>query len=202
MKNLSRRGMLQAVASFAPLWAGGRTATALLRFGEAGSAQAALPVCPSWEREAVRHIRRGDVTAEAYVTRLLAQCEAHQSLNLANAIDAARILEAARRSGARAPGRAARARRRAAVRGQGPDRGRGLSRHGGERSAQRVYPDAPRGRGGAPRRGRRHPDLHDVASRHGGGRRPDAPGLLAQRLVRRGAQSVRSSPDSQRQQRR
>jgi len=97
MKDLSRRHMLQAAASFAPLWAGGRTATALWRFGDAGSAQAALPVLPELgAREAVQHIKNGDVTAEAYVTRLLAQYEAHKSLNPVNAIDGARILEAAR----------------------------------------------------------------------------------------------------------
>jgi mandelamide amidase len=47
-------------------------------------------------REAVARIRSGDITAEAYVTQLLKQYYAHKDLNVANAIDGARVLEAAR----------------------------------------------------------------------------------------------------------
>lgn len=41
-------------------------------------------------------LARGDMTAEAYVSRLLNQHEAHKTLNVVAAIDPARVLEAAR----------------------------------------------------------------------------------------------------------
>jgi mandelamide amidase len=47
-------------------------------------------------REAVARIASGDVTAEAYAVALLKQYDAHKDLNVANAIDPARVLEAAR----------------------------------------------------------------------------------------------------------
>jgi Asp-tRNA(Asn)/Glu-tRNA(Gln) amidotransferase A subunit family amidase len=47
-------------------------------------------------RDAVARIRNGDITAEAYVAQLLKQYDAHKDLNVANAIDGARVLEAAR----------------------------------------------------------------------------------------------------------
>ena len=47
-------------------------------------------------REVVARITRGDVTAELYVAQLLKQYDAHKDLNVANAIDPARVLEAAR----------------------------------------------------------------------------------------------------------
>jgi mandelamide amidase len=55
---------------------------------------------PDWlemsARDAVARIRKGDITAEAYAARLLRQYDAHKDLNLVNAIDPARVLEAAR----------------------------------------------------------------------------------------------------------
>jgi mandelamide amidase len=47
-------------------------------------------------REAVARIRSGAITAESYVAQLLKQYDAHKDLNVANAIDRARVLEAAR----------------------------------------------------------------------------------------------------------
>ena len=47
-------------------------------------------------RDAVERIRSGDLSAEAYVTRLLRQNESCKALNLVNAIDAERVMEAAR----------------------------------------------------------------------------------------------------------
>ena len=47
-------------------------------------------------REAVEHIRNGDITAESYVAQLLAQYDAHRDLNVATAIEPAGVLEAAR----------------------------------------------------------------------------------------------------------
>ena len=50
----------------------------------------------SGAREAVTRIAAGDITAEAYAGQLLKQYDAHKNLNVATAIDPARVLEAAR----------------------------------------------------------------------------------------------------------
>ena len=47
-------------------------------------------------RNAAERIRSGDLSAEAYVARLLRQNETCEVLNLVNAIDAERVREAAR----------------------------------------------------------------------------------------------------------
>lgn len=47
-------------------------------------------------REAVRRIRDGDMTAESYFARLIAQCRAHASLNGIASLDEGRMLETAR----------------------------------------------------------------------------------------------------------
>lgn len=47
-------------------------------------------------REAVDHIRKGDMTAEAYVGQLLAHHDAHKDLNVFITLDRARVLEEAR----------------------------------------------------------------------------------------------------------
>ncbi|HEU4994203.1 MAG TPA: amidase family protein [Gemmatimonadaceae bacterium] len=47
-------------------------------------------------RDVVDRIRRGELKAEAYVEQLLRQYEAHQDLNVVNAIDTPRLLAAAR----------------------------------------------------------------------------------------------------------
>ena len=47
-------------------------------------------------REGVARIASGDITAESYVTQLLKGYAVHKNLNVATAIDEARVLEAAR----------------------------------------------------------------------------------------------------------
>src|SRR5688572_17264445 len=94
---VSRRRVLQAAASIVPLHIGSRVAAALARSGMAGTThQPSDELLALGAREAVARIRNGDITAEAYVAQLLKQYEAHKDLNVANAIDAARVLEAAR----------------------------------------------------------------------------------------------------------
>jgi mandelamide amidase len=94
---ISRRRVLQAAASIVPLHFRRRLATALARFGMAGTTQQlGDDLLDLGAREAVARIRSGDITAEAYVTQLLKQYYAHKDLNVANAIDGARVLEAAR----------------------------------------------------------------------------------------------------------
>jgi len=78
---ISRRRVLQAAAAIIPLRIGSRAADDLLALGA---------------REAVARIARGEMTAEAYAARLLRQFDAHKDLNVAAAIDPARVLEAAR----------------------------------------------------------------------------------------------------------
>jgi hypothetical protein len=94
---VSRRRVLQAAAAILPLSLGSRVATALARFGVADTTP---PLGDDFlelgAREAVTRIRRGDISAEAYVTLLLRQLEAHKNLNAVAAIDEARVLEAAR----------------------------------------------------------------------------------------------------------
>src|SRR5215813_1921734 len=93
----SRRRVLQAAASIVPLHFGRRLATALAGFGMAGATQQlGDELLALGAREAVERIRSGDITAEAYVARLLKHYNAHKDLNVANAIDGARVLEAAR----------------------------------------------------------------------------------------------------------
>src|SRR5262245_58692147 len=94
---VSRRRVLQAAASIVPLYFGSHVAPALAQFGMAGTTQhLGDDLLVLGAREAVARIRSGDITAEAYVTHLLKQYYAHKDLNVANAIDGARVLEAAR----------------------------------------------------------------------------------------------------------
>jgi indoleacetamide hydrolase len=96
-ESISRRGLLQAAAAVIPLHLGSHVATAVARLGmpqttpQPGSALVALGA-----REAVARIAAGDITAEAYAGQLLKQYDAHKDLNVANAIDPARVVEAAR----------------------------------------------------------------------------------------------------------
>ena len=95
--DVGRRRLLQAAAAMVPLRLGGRISAALAPFGPArATPPGADDLLELGAREAVARIRAGDITAEAYVSRLLAQYDAHRDLNVANAISATRVLEAAR----------------------------------------------------------------------------------------------------------
>src|SRR5262245_55353765 len=94
--SVSRRHLLQAVAAIVPLHVGSRIAAALEPLGHAGAMQQSADVLALGAREVVARIARGDITAEAYAALLLKQYDAHKELNVANAIDASRVLEAAR----------------------------------------------------------------------------------------------------------
>jgi Asp-tRNA(Asn)/Glu-tRNA(Gln) amidotransferase A subunit family amidase len=94
---VSRRRVLQTAAAIIPLHVGSRIAAALAPLGMAGAGQqSADDLLALGAREAVTRIARGDITAEAYVAQLLEQYDAHRSLNVANAIDPSRVMEAAR----------------------------------------------------------------------------------------------------------
>ena len=92
--DVSRRHVLRAAASILPLHVGTRVAAALAPFGVSQQANDSLLALGA--REAVARIASGDISAESYVAQLLRQYEAHKDLNVANAIDGARVLEAAR----------------------------------------------------------------------------------------------------------
>ena len=94
--SLSRRRVLQAAAAIIPLHVGSRVAAALTPFGTVGTTQqSGAGLLALGAREAVARIVRGDITAEAYVSQLLKQYDAHKQLNVATAIGGARVLEAA-----------------------------------------------------------------------------------------------------------
>ena len=95
--SVSRRRVLQAAAAIIPLHVGSRVAAALTPFGIARTPQQRSDdVLALGAREAVARIASGDITAESYVAELLKQYEVHKHLNVATAIDGARVLEAAR----------------------------------------------------------------------------------------------------------
>jgi indoleacetamide hydrolase len=94
---VSRRRVLQMAASMVPLHVASRVADALVRSGIAGTTQQPTDdLLALGARDAALRIRNGDITAEAYVAQLLTQYAAHKDLNVATAIDGARVLEAAR----------------------------------------------------------------------------------------------------------
>ena len=96
-ENVSRRHVLQAAAAIIPLHLGSRVAAAIAPFEIAHTTQQSSDdLLALGARDAVARIASGDVSAEAYVTRLLQQYEAHKDLNAVLAIDGARALEAAR----------------------------------------------------------------------------------------------------------
>lgn len=98
-ENISRRSVLQAALGLVPVHLGGRVAIAFARLERLGVARATPhpgdDLLALGARDAVASIRRGDISAEAYVARLLQHYEAHRNLNAVAAIDAARVLEAA-----------------------------------------------------------------------------------------------------------
>jgi len=94
---VSRRWVLQAAASIVPLHLASRVAAAVARSGMEGTThQSGDDLLALGARDVVARIRNGDITAEAYAAELLKQYDAHKDLNVANAIDGARVLEAAR----------------------------------------------------------------------------------------------------------
>ena len=95
--SLSRRRLLQTAAAIIPLHIGSRVAAAVAPPPMSRATQPLLDdLLALGAREAVARIAAGDVTAEAYAGQLLKRYDAHQNLNVANAIDPARVLEAAR----------------------------------------------------------------------------------------------------------
>lgn len=95
--SLSRRRALQAAVAIMPLHVANRVAAALPPVGMTRTTQHfGDSLLALGAREAVARIASGDITAEAYVAQLLKQYDAHKDLNVANAIDGARVLEAAR----------------------------------------------------------------------------------------------------------
>jgi Asp-tRNA(Asn)/Glu-tRNA(Gln) amidotransferase A subunit family amidase len=95
--SVSRRRVLQAAAAMIPLRVGSRVAAALTSLGMVSTTQQSSDdLLALGAREAVARIASGDITAESYVAQLLKQYDAHKDLNVANAIDGTRVLEAAR----------------------------------------------------------------------------------------------------------
>src|SRR5262245_11348054 len=95
-ERISRRVLLQAAVMLAHGFLESRVATAFMQVGGTGAPQPGDALLGLGARDAVARIRAGDVKAEAYMARLLEQYEKHRGLNVATAIDAARLLEAAR----------------------------------------------------------------------------------------------------------
>jgi len=93
---VSRRTMLGVLAWVAPASLGSPTDAIIRRIATAVGQQRDTELLEMSAREAVERIRSGDLSAEAYVTRLLRQNESRKDLNLVNAIDAERVSEAAR----------------------------------------------------------------------------------------------------------
>lgn len=97
MSSVSRRRVLQMAASIVPSSVYGRLGDALRRGAQdnavrpADNELLALGAC-----DAVARIRRGELEVETYVARLLAHYNTHKALNVANAIDPSRLMEAAR----------------------------------------------------------------------------------------------------------
>ena len=95
--SLSRRRVLQAAAAIIPLHVGSRVVAALTPRGMVGTTrQSGDGLLALGAREAVARIASGEFTAESYVAQLLKQYDAHKDLNVAIAIDGARVMEAAR----------------------------------------------------------------------------------------------------------
>ena len=93
---VSRRTVLGVMASIAPASLAARADAILRRIGTTAAQQSDAELLEMSARDAVQLIRSGDLSAEAYVTRLLRQNESCSALNLVTAIDAERVKEAAR----------------------------------------------------------------------------------------------------------
>ena len=88
--------MLGAVASVAPVTLGSQMDAIIRRIATAMAQQGDTELLEMSARDAVERIRSGDLSAEAYVARLLRQNESCEFLNLVNAKQAERVREAAR----------------------------------------------------------------------------------------------------------
>src|SRR4030095_5388648 len=93
---VSRRTVLGVAASIAPASLAGRMDTIIRRIATAVGQQSDTELLEMSARDAVERIRSGDLSAEAYVARLLRQNESCQALHLVHATQAERVREAAR----------------------------------------------------------------------------------------------------------
>ena len=93
---VSRRTMVGVMASIAPASLAEQMDAIVRRIAATMAQQGDTSVLEMSARDAVERIRSGDLSAEAYVTRLLHQSERCKALNLVTAIDAERVKEAAR----------------------------------------------------------------------------------------------------------
>lgn len=89
MSELVRRDFLKAACAAVPIGLSASGSTLL-------AAERADELVELGARAAVEHIRRGDITAEAYYSRLVLQCERYAFLNGVASLDSARMVEAAR----------------------------------------------------------------------------------------------------------
>lgn len=93
----TRRQVLKAAAWAAPFCMGAGVLPLLQGCSRTPSQSSAQEDLLSLSaRAVVERIRRGELRAEVYLSRLIAQCKAHVELNTIAAIDEARVLEAAR----------------------------------------------------------------------------------------------------------
>ena len=91
----SRRGVLKA-AAWAPSLAAAASGLHMMQgFTKAANAQAS-DMTELGAREAVSHIKSGDITAEAYMSALLKHHEAHKNLNAFITLNEDRVLQEAR----------------------------------------------------------------------------------------------------------
>ena len=93
---VSRRTVLGVMASIAPASLAGQMDAIVRRLATTMAQQGDTELLEMSARDAVARIRSGDLSAEAYVARLLRQNESGRALNLVNAIDTERVREAAR----------------------------------------------------------------------------------------------------------
>lgn len=93
----SRRQLLEAAASAALMCMGAGAFPVLQGCSRRASQRAAQEdLLDLNARAVVERIRRGELRAEVYLSRLIAQCKAHVKLNAIAALDEAWVLEAAR----------------------------------------------------------------------------------------------------------
>lgn len=92
----SRRKVLETIAWAVPLCLGGGALPSLQGCSRHASQSPEDDLLSLGARAVVERIRRGEIEAEVYLSRLMAQCNAHAGLNAIAAIDESRMLEAAR----------------------------------------------------------------------------------------------------------
>ncbi len=92
----SRRRLLKAAAWASPLAVAAGGAQLVHGLAKTANAQSNSEMTDLSARDAVEHIKNGDMKAEAYVGRLLKHHETHKNLNALITLDEARVLEEAR----------------------------------------------------------------------------------------------------------